>query len=266
MAAPPVALAAKELGLELLQVAGVNEPAAAEAIRAADPELPVLCAFGQLIGEELLAGPPILNVHPSLLPRWRGAAPVERAIMAGDAQTGVTIMRLTAGLDAGPMALQETVPIEPGDDFGSLSRRLAELGGELLVSALDRAATGELEFREQDDAAATYAEKIAAEDRFLDPRRPAIELERQVRALRPHIGARLGLADGSVLGVRAAEIDDGAQVRPGTLEAGTDRLLLGCKQGTLAITLVLPPGGREMTASDYLLGHSPPQLGPIGED
>src|SRR6185436_9132178 len=126
-APPPTADASAELGLELLQTESVNRDDAIERIRAADPELGVVCAFGQLIREPLLSELPMLNVHPSLLPRWRGAAPIERTIMAGDAQTGVTIIRVGAGFDSGPIALADAVSIEPGEDFGSLSDRLADL-------------------------------------------------------------------------------------------------------------------------------------------
>ena len=121
----------------------------------------------------------MLNVHPSLLPRWRGAAPIERAIMAGDERTGVCVMQLTEGLDSGPVALREEVPIDADEDFEALSARLAALGGELLVRALDLQAEGALEFAEQDEAAATYAEKIDSAERRLDPARPAAELAAQ---------------------------------------------------------------------------------------
>ena len=119
---PPVAELARELGIELLQAASVNDEGALERIRAAEPEASVVCAFGQLIREPLLSACRILNVHPSLLPRWRGAAPIERAIMARDPSTGVCIMRLTAGLDSGPVALRAEVPTGPDEDFGR-SRR-----------------------------------------------------------------------------------------------------------------------------------------------
>ena len=178
---PPASVAATELGLEVLQVESVNRPEAIETIRAARADLGVVCAFGQLIKDPLLSELPMLNVHPSLLPRWRGAAPIERAILAGDAETGVTIMRVGSGFDSGPLALSEPVAIQRDDDYGTLAARLAELGGELVVRALDLNASGELEFSEQDDSEATYAEKIEPAERRLDPTRPATELERTVR-------------------------------------------------------------------------------------
>jgi len=256
---PPAATAAGELGIELLQVEDVNEPAALERIRAAEPEAAVVCAFGQLIREPLLSELPLLNVHPSLLPRWRGAAPIERAIMAGDRLTGVCVMRLDAGLDSGPVALREELPILPEDDFASLSARLAELGGELLVRALDLQAKGALTFTEQEDEAATYAEKIDPAERRLDPSRPAPELARTVRALTPHIGAYLEASDGNRLGVRRARAVD-VGVKTGEVRAEWGALLLGCARGALRLDVVQPPGGRPMAADAYLRGHPVPAL------
>lgn len=257
LASPPAADAARELGLELLQAASVNEPGAVERVRAAAPELGVVCAFGQLIKEPLLSELPMLNVHPSLLPRWRGAAPIERAIMAGDRETGVTIMRLTEGLDSGPVALQERVEIGAREDCGSLAARLAELAGPLVVRALDAHAAGELSLTEQDDSGATYAEKIAAADRRLDPSRPAAELEAAVRALHPHVGAYLELEGGERLGVGAARAVEG-ELEAGRLEARDGELWLGCADGVLRLEEVQPPGKRPMPAGAYLRGHDPP--------
>jgi methionyl-tRNA formyltransferase len=254
---PPAALAAQELDLDLLQAENVNEEAALERVRAAKPEAVVVCAFGQLIREPLLSEFPILNVHPSLLPRWRGAAPIERAIMAGDERTGVCIMRLTEGLDSGPVALREEVTIAPGEDFESLSARLADLGGELLVRALDLQAEGRLEFAEQDEAEVTYAEKIESGDRRLDPERPAVELAAKVRALNPHVGTYLELPDGERLGIkRAAAVE--AQLTAGELAEREGALLLGTGEGALRLELVQPPGGKAMAADAYLRGHPLP--------
>jgi len=256
---PPAAIVAGELGIELLQAADVSDEAALERIRAAGPEAVAVCAFGQLIREPLLSEWPMLNVHPSLLPRWRGAAPIERAIMAGDERTGVSLMRVDAGLDSGPVALREEMPIAPEDDFESLSGKLARLGGELLVEALDGLARGELGFEEQDDEEATYAEKIGAAERRLDPGRPAAELARTVRALTPHVGAYLELGADSRLGVRRARPVD-VNVKQGEMKAEWGALLLGCCRGALRLEVVQPPGGRPMAADAYLRGHPVPVL------
>jgi methionyl-tRNA formyltransferase len=255
---PPVATLAVELGLPLHQTASVNEPASIAALRASAATTGTVCAFGQLIAEPLLGELPMLNVHPSLLPRWRGAAPVERAIMAGDERTGVAIMRLTEGLDSGPVALQEELPIEPDDTYGTLAPRLAQLGGELLARALAAMGEGDLAFSEQSEDGATYAEKIGPEDRRLDPRRPARELELTVRALTPHIGAFFELADGERLGIRAARALAGDGGPPGTTRVADGELIVACGAGELAISTLQPPGKRAMPAADWLRGHEPP--------
>jgi methionyl-tRNA formyltransferase len=254
---PPAAEAARELGLELHQTPDVNSDESLAAIRAAGPKSIAVCAFGQLIREPLLSEYLMLNVHPSLVPRWRGAAPIERALMAGDSDTGVTIMRVTAGLDSGPVALSDTVPISEQDDYASLSAKLAELGGELLVRALDALEAGKLQFTEQDDSAATYAEKISPEERHLHPSHAAPELERTVRALTPHVGAYLELEDGDRLGVRSARAV-AAGPGPGEIEASGDQLLLGSADGALQLDVVQPPGKKPMSAADFLRGHAPP--------
>ena len=232
LAPPPVAVAASELGIELDQPAGVNDDNARARIAAVEPDAVVVCAFGALIKEPLLSDHEMLNIHPSLLPRWRGAAPVERAMMAGDAETGVSIMRVTAGLDSGPVCAQEREPIHEDDTYGSLSPRLEELSVRLLRQTLDERPP----FAEQDDDQATYAEKITAADRTLDLDRPAIENVRVVRALHPHIGARIELPDGAFLGVHAARVGD---------------------DGSFELVTVQPSGGRPMPYADYLRGHAP---------
>jgi methionyl-tRNA formyltransferase len=256
---PPAAATAAELGIELLQVEDVNDEGALEKIRAARPEAVVVCAFGQLIREPLLSEWPLLNVHPSLLPRWRGAAPIERAIMAGDARTGVSLMRVTEGLDSGPVGLREEIAIGLEDDFESLSGKLSTLGGELLVAALDLQERGELRFAEQDDEQATYAEKIDPAERLLDPCRPAAELARAVRALTPHVGAYLETGDESRLGVRRARAVE-VSVKQGELKAEWGALLLGCGRGALRLEVVQPPGGKPMAADAFLRGHRVPAL------
>jgi methionyl-tRNA formyltransferase len=256
---PPTAEAATELGIELLQAGNVNEGEALERIRATEPDVVIVCAFGQLIREPLLSEFPILNVHPSLLPRWRGAAPIERAIMACDPRTGVCVMKLTAGLDSGPVALRSEVPIDADTDYEALSSTLAGIGGELLVRALSLRGEGRLEFEEQDEAAATYAEKIDPAERRLDPSRPAAELAAAVRGLTPHIGTYLETADGERLGVRRARAVD-VSVKTGAVKSEWGALLIGCCRGALRLEVVQPPGGKPMPVDAYLRGHSLPKL------
>jgi methionyl-tRNA formyltransferase len=253
---PPCAETATELGLPLHQSANVNDGASLAAIEAAGADAVVVCAFGQLIREPLL-GRGILNVHPSLLPRWRGAAPIERAIMAGDEVTGTAIMRLTEGLDSGPVALTEETPIGEDEYFDQVSERLAKLSGELLVGALDLAARDGLDFSEQDEAGATYAEKIGPEDRRLDPSRSAAELARAVRALNPHVGTFIELPGEERLGVRRAHAAPAGPPQ-GEFAPGEGKFVLGTAEGGLVLELVQAPGKRAMSAEEFLRGHGPP--------
>ncbi len=282
LSAPPVADTARAHALDLAQPERVNDPGTLATIEHAarpastdEPPVLVVCAFGALIKEPLLSAYTPLNVHPSLLPRWRGAAPVERAMMAGDTQTGVSIMRLTAGLDSGPVCRTHTEAIEPADTYGTLAPRLAQLGGQLLVDVLDAFARGAPpSFVKQDDRHATYAEKIAPADRLLDPGRPAAELERVVRALHPHVGARLAVGEGEPLRVLRARVADAAGgagageagaggvvggPAAGELAALEGRLLFGARDSALELLEVQPPGGRPMDAAAYLRGYGLPR-------
>lgn len=224
LVAPPAKLVAERLGIPVLQperlVSGLDLGA---------PTV-VAVAYGLIVPDEVLAERLWLNVHPSLLPRWRGAAPVERALMAGDRETGVTIIRLAKELDAGPIAAQQALSIEPDDDAGAVYARAAALAVELLEGVLERET-----FTEQPSDGATYAEKITAEDRRLDPGRPALELVNAVRALSPHIGARIEL-HGRAMTVWRARVGDDGSFEP--LE-------------------VQPDGGRRMTYEAWLRGLRP---------
>jgi methionyl-tRNA formyltransferase len=245
LSAPPVADAARALGLELSQPDNVNADEARVRIAAAEPDVVLVCAFGALLREPLLSEFELLNVHPSLLPRWRGAAPVERAMMAGDEETGVCIMRMTAGLDSGPVCLLGREPIAPDDTYGTLAPRLQELAADLLLRALDERPA----CTEQTEEAVTYAEKIGPSDRTLDPAATPAANDRVVRALSPHIGARVELEDGSFLGVLRVAVREPGLI--GDLRAeGGERLMLG----GLELLEVQPPGRRAMDAAAYLRG------------
>jgi len=252
LAAPPVADAARELGIEVDQPESVNAPDARGRIAAADPETVCVCAFGALIKEPLLSEHPMLNVHPSLLPRWRGAAPIERAIAAGDERTGVAIMRPVAELDAGPVCLQAAETIGPDDDFGSLSARLEVLAGHLLARALDERPP----FRAQPGEGVTFAPKITPAERELRPEEGAVALGRRVRALNPHVGTHVTVDGGERLGVLRARAQTGDPDAPATgeLRARGEHLLLGTPDGTLDLLEVRPAGGRPMDAASYLRG------------
>ena len=228
LTAPPVADTARELGIDVVQPEDVNDESGRQLIAEAAPDALLVCAYGALIREPLLSSCEILNVHPSLLPRWRGAAPIERAIIAGDSETGVSIMRLVEGLDCGPVCAAVPEPITADDTFGTLSERLELRSAELLNQVL----SGPRAFVEQDESAANYAEKIVATDRILDPSSSAAEQDRVIRALSPHIGARAALDDGTMLGVRSAHLDG-------------DRLIYD---------EVVPPGSRAMSWEEFQRG------------
>jgi methionyl-tRNA formyltransferase len=200
VAAPPAKETAERLGIEVRQPERLED--------AFDPEVDtvVAAAYGLLIPEPVLGRALWLNVHPSLLPRWRGAAPIERALMAGDAETGVSIIKLVPELDAGPIAAQRSFPLGEEDDFGSVSARAGALAAELLEDALQNP-----QLTPQPDEGVTYAAKIGPEDRELDWDRPAEELLNRIRALSPHIGAR-GELHGRPVTVWRARIEDGELV------------------------------------------------------
>ena len=250
LAPPPVAVLARELGLALDQPQSVNDEPALAKIAAVGPEAVCVCAFGALIKEPLLSRYPMLNVHPSLLPRWRGAAPIERAIMSGDELTGVSIMRVGDGFDDGPVCARASEPIAAADTYGSLAERLEPLGADLLVRTLDESPS----CVPQDDERVTYAAKIGPADRELDPSRPAVEVERTVRALTPHIGAHVVLGDGERLGVSAARVLPTGGPPEGELSLDGPRPVLGCAEGALELQIVQPPGRRTMSGEDYLRG------------
>jgi methionyl-tRNA formyltransferase len=250
LVAPPVADRARELGIELYQPQNVNDEEACARIAAAQPDVVAVCAFGALIREPLLSDHELINVHPSLLPRWRGAAPVERAIMAGDDRTGVCTMLTEAGFDTGPVYLVADEPIRADDTYGTLAKRLQAVGGDLLVRTLDEHPAPAA----QAEDGVTYAEKIRPDDRTLDPAATAAVNDRTWRALTPHIGARVALGDGSFLGVLRAAVRDAHAT--GGLRAEDGRLLLG----GLELLEVQPAGGRTMDAAAYLRGHGLPHV------
>jgi methionyl-tRNA formyltransferase len=259
--ASPVANAAEELGIEVLKSADVNAEGDREKILSVGGEWASICAFGQIIKEPLLSEIPMLNVHPSLLPRWRGAAPIERAIMAGDQETGVCVMRLVAGLDSGPVALRREVPIGIEEDFEQVSGRLADLGGEMLVEALELAVDGTIEWTEQIEEGLTYAEKVESSERRIDPAMAVCPVNDLIRALTPHIGAYIELGGGERLGVRrATPAGEGllADLEAGSFTEREDRLFFGCSDGALELLTVQPAGGKPMDVASYVRGRGVP--------
>ena len=247
----PVGSAAQELGIPVLRPATINAPEVIEAIAESGAQALVVVAFGQILRDGVLSRWPCINVHFSLLPAYRGAAPVERAVMDGVERTGVTIMFMDAGLDTGPMISTESTPIDDDEDAGCLVGRLSAIGAPLLVRALDDLEGGRLEPIVQPDDGVSFAPKITAEDRVLDLSRPASELARRVRALSPHVGvvARIGGEPFKIWTARAHP-----EAAPAGLSAIGGRLVVGCGDGSLELLQLQPPGRGRMDAASFLRG------------
>jgi methionyl-tRNA formyltransferase len=253
VAASAVGELAAARGLPVSKPRSLREAAALEPIAAARPDAMVVAAYGLILPPEALAIPKAgcFNIHASLLPRWRGAAPIQRAILVGDARTGVCIMRMEEGLDTGPVLLEKAVAIEPRDTAGTLTDRLAALGAGAIVEALQDLAA--LVPAAQDDSRATYAAKVEKSEAAIDWRRTAEEIDRQVRAFDPAPGATARLA-GDTLKIWSAEPVAG-RGEPGTvLEASGGRLVIAAGAGALALGTVQRPGGTRLSASEFLRG------------
>jgi methionyl-tRNA formyltransferase len=221
-------------------------------------ELGVVAAYGRILTEAVLAVPPLglLNVHASLLPRYRGAAPVHRAVMAGDAQTGVTIMRVVLALDAGPMLSARRRPVGPDETSEEVERDLAVIGAELLVATLDRVAAGQWRETPQDESAATYAPRLAREDGVIDWSRSALDIHDQIRGLYPWPHAFSYVDGRRVIFLRSHPVGASEDARAGTVvEARGDRLRVATGSGSLEILSLQPEGKRAMAPRDFLAGY-----------
>jgi methionyl-tRNA formyltransferase len=261
LVASPVKQWALEHGLEVWQPRTLREPQAWARLREAGADAMVVAAYGLLLPPEVLAIPPrgCLNIHASLLPRWRGAAPIQRAIQAGDARTGITIMQMDAGLDTGPMRLVRVLPIGPRDTGATVHDALAALGAEAIVEALARLAAGDLPLDPQPDEGVTHAAKLTKADSPIDWSRPVRAIVDQVRAFDPVPGssAELEHVPGTTLKVWKAAPDPrpvhGAA--PGTvLAAGDGALVVAAGDGALALLELQRPGGRRLPAREFLAG------------
>ncbi len=255
--ASPVKTLAIRLGLPVYQPQGLASEAARRRIAEAAAEVMVVAAYGLILPQSVLDLPRLgcVNIHASLLPRWRGAAPIQRAILAGDAQTGITLMQMEAGLDTGPILAMARLPIAPEDTAGSLHDRLAALGAREIVTLLPRLAAGEVVPQPQDDRHATYAAKIAKAEARITWGEPAAVIERQVRAFDPTPGAWTTLGD-TVLKIWRARPCEG-QGRPGeVLSCGQDGITVACGEAALRILALQPAGGRRLEAAAFLAGHA----------
>ena len=242
--------------LPLLQATTLGEAAAIERIAATQPDVLVVAAYGLILPQAVLDIPRhgAVNVHASLLPRWRGAAPIQRALLAGDEETGITIMQMDAGLDTGPIYTQRRIRIEAEDDAGSLTGKLASLGAEMLVAALADIAAGRAQWRAQGDDGASYAAKLAKHETLVDWSWPAAELARKLRAFSPQPGAQSTLR-GERIKLWRAVAGEQRGGDPGTIVgAGADGVVVACGRGTLRVTELQRPGGRRLSAEEFLRG------------
>ncbi len=256
--ASPVQQEAERRGIEVAVPESLKDARVQEEFAALNLDAAVVVAFGQILPRAILETPRLgcLNVHASLLPRWRGAAPIQRAILAGDSASGVTVMQMDEGLDTGAILLQERVEIDADADAGTLHDTLAELGGKLIVPALEGSDKGEITLRPQDEAWAIYAEKLAPEDRRIRWSRPAIEIERLIRAFAPRPGATAKLPDGETLKILRAKVAPAAPsgTAPGTVVDETS-FTVSCGLGCLTLRKVQRAGKSEMDVEAFLRGY-----------
>ena len=258
--AAPVQLFAESHGIPVRFPRTLRDPAVQAEFQAIGADAAVVAAYGLILPPAVLDAPRLgcINIHASLLPRWRGAAPIQRALFAGDRETGVTIMQMDAGLDTGPMLLRESIPIDDTTTAGELHDQLAALGAKLIVPALEGLAAGTLSPEPQPAAGMTYAPKLSRDDGYLDFRRPAAELARQTRALNPWPGTWFRHMGETIKVLSAAVAENPGGGAPGTVL--DDRLTIACSEGALRLTRVQRAGRSPMDAAAFLRGY----LLPIG--
>jgi methionyl-tRNA formyltransferase len=252
----PVKQLALANGLNVLQPASLKLPEIQEQLKAAQADAMIVAAYGLILPGDVLTIPRLgcLNIHASLLPRWRGAAPIQRAILAGDSETGITIMQMDAGLDTGPMLSRFPLAIEDRETAQTLHDKLAALGAEAIVSALQRLQQGPLAGQIQDESLATYAAKLSKAEARLDWSLPARVLERAVRAYNPFPVAQ-GVFKGDVWRIWQAVVREESGKPGDILRADRDGLLVGCGQGALLLQEVQKAGGKRLSAAQFLQGN-----------
>jgi methionyl-tRNA formyltransferase len=250
----PVKEVALDAGLPVLQPPNFRDPASVDELAALRPDLMIVVAYGLLLPRSVLDVPAhgCVNIHASVLPRWRGAAPIQRAVLAGDRSSGVTIMRMEEGLDTGPMYRIDEIPLNEHETGGSLHDRLSLLGAESLIAALPGIIDGSLVAQPQDDAAACYAHKLDKAEAWLDWTRPAVDLERQVRAFNPWPVAQTRYEDANLRIWRAHAVQ-GVGAAPGTvMRASRNGIEVATGDGLLCVTELQLPGKRAMGAQDFI--------------
>ncbi len=252
---PPAKVAALHLNLPVFQPERPVGDVFSAQLRRLAPDLGVVAAYGHILKPEILAIPTLgmINVHASVLPRWRGAAPIQAAILAGDRSTGVSIMQMEEGLDTGPVLLTFETPIAPGETFGTLNARLAELGATALLQAVEQLAEGTARPTPQDDADACYAPKITRQMAHLDWRAPAEELARRLRAFDPTPGAWTAL-DGQTVKLFEGRAVENGGAAPGTVVKAGDQLTIACGSGALEVRMVQPAGKKALSVAEWVRG------------
>ncbi|MDM8348971.1 methionyl-tRNA formyltransferase [Pseudomonas sp. sp1636] len=247
----PVKQLALQHAIPVYQPQTLRDPAAQAELAALEADLMLVVAYGLILPQQVLDTPRLgcINSHASLLPRWRGAAPIQRAIEAGDPESGVTVMQMEAGLDTGPMLLKVSTPIAADDSGGSLHDRLAQLGPQAVIEAIAGLAAGSLVGEAQDDRLATYAHKLNKPEARLDWARPAVELERLIRAFNPWPICHSTLS-GETLKIHAAELGEGSGAPGSILSADKQGLTVACGQGALRLTRLQLPGGKALAFAD----------------
>lgn len=252
--APPVKLLAQELNIPVMQPEKLRQPEAMQQLQVWNPDLIVVAAFGQILKKDVLDMPKYgcVNVHASLLPRWRGAAPINAAVLAGDEETGVTIMKMDVGLDTGPMLAMKKIRIKPDDTAGSLFEALSTLGADLLIETLPAYMDGNITPQPQPEEGVTYAPMLKKEDGLLDFTKPAVELEQRVRAMNPWPGAWFEW-NGAPLKVHKAHVGQG-KAEAGKRLIEQNQPAVGAGGGVLILDDVQPPGKKPMNGKSFLAG------------
>ena len=257
---PPVKVFALENGIPVYQPTKMKDGTVLGILEKYQPDALVVAAYGRILPEDVLNFPKYgaINVHASLLPKYRGAAPIQRAIIDGEKETGITIMKMDAGLDTGDMILKKTTPITDADNFETLHDRLAEIGGEAITEALDLIESGKAVYEKQDSALSNYAEKITKDDCRIDFTKTARELFNMIRGLSPVPLACCCMSCGKILKIisaRLADDEDKVYAEPGRIISLEDGVItVACGKGALEITAVLPEGKKRMCSADFIRG------------
>jgi len=256
MTSPPVKRLALSYGIPVIQPEKLKDPGVFETLISWDPDFVVVVAFGQILRQNVLDLPKLgcINVHGSILPRWRGAAPIQASILHGDQETGITIMKMDKGIDTGEILTTKSIPIESNDNTLSLSKKLSDLGADLLDESIKKVLLGEIELQKQDDSLATYAPMIKKEDGFLDSGKSAIDLERQIRAFFPWPGAFIDIG-GEKMKILEATVLNQLDINKGERVIVDGFPVMGTRVGCLKILKIQPAGRKAISGKDFLLGY-----------